>query len=189
MFILDFTLEKYKKLCQAIASSEYIPLKMHDYLQLKNPYKHIILRHDVDRIPDQAQKMAQIENEHGIISTYYFRTVKEVFRPEIIHQIAGFGHEIGYHYEVLDKAKGDLKKAIKIFDEDLSEFRKITDVTTICMHGNPLTKWLNSDIWKEYNYNNYGIIGEAYLSIDYSNLSYFTDTGRAWNSSRYNIKE
>ena len=42
----------------------------------------------------------EIERELGISGTYYFRTTKEVFKAEIMH-------EIGYHYEVLDKAKGN----------------------------------------------------------------------------------
>jgi hypothetical protein len=29
----------------------------------------------------------------------------------------------------------------------LKEFRKICDVKTICMHGNPLSKWTNKDVW------------------------------------------
>ena len=42
----------------------------------------------------------EIERELGISGTYYFRSTKEVFKAEIMH-------EIGYHYEVLDKAKGN----------------------------------------------------------------------------------
>jgi len=44
------------------------------------------------------------------------------------------GHEIGYHYEVLSKANGDYETAVELFEQELSEFRKITDVKTICMH-------------------------------------------------------
>lgn len=186
---LDFTLRKYKELCQAIISSEYAPLTIHDYLKQNHNEKSIILRHDVDRKPIRAQKMAQTEHEFGIKSTYYFRTVKEVFQPRIIKQIAGFGHEIGYHYEVLDKAKGDITEAIEIFEQELKDLREIADVTTICMHGNPLTSWVNRDIWKEHNFNDFDIIGEAYLSIDYTKVPYFTDTGRSWNSSKYSIKD
>ncbi|KCZ72281.1 hypothetical protein ANME2D_01686 [Candidatus Methanoperedens nitroreducens] len=189
MIDFDFTLTKYRDLCQAIVSSKYTPLTIHEYLTQAYSNNCIIMRHDVDRKPVQALKMARIEHDHGIRSTYYFRNTKEVFKPPIIKQIDELGHEIGYHYEVLDKAKGDAKKAIMIFEQDLEEFRKLVDVTTICMHGNPLTPWLNRDIWKVYKFNNFGIIGEAYLSIDYTRVSYFTDTGRAWNSSKYNIKD
>jgi hypothetical protein len=186
---LDFTLSKYKELCQAIFFSEYIPLTVHDYLTQEYTIKCIILRHDVDRKPDQALKIAQIEYELGLRSTFYFRLVKEVFQPEIIKQIESLGHEIGYHYEVLDKAKGNTNKAILIFKEELDELRKVANVTTICMHGNPLTSLVNRDIWIHHNFKDFRIIGEAYISIDYNKVSYFTDTGRAWNSSKHSIKD
>ena len=42
--------------------------------------------------------------------------IKEVFKAGIIQAIEKMGHEVGYHYEVLDKAKGNklllLKKGI-----------------------------------------------------------------------------
>jgi len=185
----DFTQSIYKELCQKIISSDYKTLTVNDYLKNEKSDKSIILRHDVDRKPNRAKEMAQIEHEYGIRSTYYFRTVKEVFQPGIIKEIASLGHEIGFHYEVLDKAKGDVKKAIEIFERELMELREVADVTTICMHGNPLTSWVNRDIWKEYDFKDYGIIGEAYLSIDYSKVSYFSDTGRAWNSSKHSVKD
>jgi len=189
MIDLDFSLAKYEELCQAIVSSEYVPVTMHEYLKQDHPNSCLILRHDVDRKPIQAFKMGRIEHEYNLKSTYYFRTVKEVFQPQIINKIEGLGHEVGYHYEVLDVAKGDVNKAILIFKEDLRKFREIADVRTICMHGNPLTPWLNSDIWKEYNFNDFGLMGEAYLSIDSTEVSYFTETGRAWNSSKHSIKD
>jgi len=184
----DFTLIKYRNLLQEVIDTSYTNLTLKEFI-MSAPNNCIIMRHDVDRKPDQALKMAQIENEYGLKSTYYFRMTKEVFQPEIIGQIAALGHEIGYHYEVLDKAKGDINKAILIFRQELSELRKIAEVTTICMHGNPLTPWVNRDIWIHHNFKEFGIIGEAYISIDYNKVSYFTDTGRAWNSSKHSIKD
>jgi len=184
---LDFTLQKYKELCEAIME-EYTPTTVKSYLTKKPSGELVILRHDVDRKPENALKMAKIENDLGITSTYYFRKKKDVFTPEIIKEIANMGHEIGYHYEVLEKAKGDLEKAIRIFEEELKKFREICDVKTICMHGNPLSKWVNKDIWKKYDFKDFGIIGEPYLSIDYKNVLYLTDTGRKWNS-RFSVKD
>ena len=184
----DFTLIKYRDLLQGIINTDYNAVTVKEFI-MSSPDTCIIMRHDVDRKPDRALKMAQIEHEYGVKSTYFFRMTKEVFKPKIIEKIAALGHEIGYHYEVLDKAKGDTNKAILIFKQELSELRKIADVTTICMHGNPLTSWINRDIWIHHNFKDFGIIGEVYLSIDYYKVSYFTDTGRAWNSSRHSIKD
>lgn len=34
-----------------------------------------------------------------------------------------------------------------------------------------------------------GIIGEAYLDIDYTNIAYITDTGRNWSSGKSNKRD
>ena len=182
---LDFTLETYQELCETIIKSNYIPLTIEKYLTANKAGKFIILRHDVDRKPERALKMAQIEKNHGISSTYYFRMTKKVFQPDIIKKIANMGHEIGYHYEVLDKANGDIDKAIKIFEKELKEFRELVDIKTVCMHGNAFTKWINRDIWQKYNLRTFDLIGEPYLSIDHNEVLYLNDTSRTWDPKKY----
>ena len=184
---MDFTIEKYKELCDAVINN-YKSITIKSYLTKKPKGNFVLIRHDVDRKPKNAVKMAEIEHEIGIRSTYYFRMNNDVFVPKLIKKIANLGHEIGYHYEVLDKAKGDFKKAIEIFKNELQEFREVCDIKTICMHGNPLTPWKNCDIWKKYDFNQFEIIGEPYISLDYDSIYYFTDTGRKWNSN-FNLKD
>ena len=185
----DFTFAKYQELCETIVESNYTTLTFNQYFSLKAlPEKFIILRHDIERQVDYALRMARLENDLGIISTYYFRMKKDVFTPEIIKKIAEMGHEVGYHYEVLDKAKGDFESAIEIFEDELKKFREVCEVKTICMHGNPFSKWVNKDLWIKYNFTDFDIIGEPYLSIDYKKVLYLTDTGRRWNS-RFSVKD
>ena len=146
--MLDFTLRTYKKLLTRIINSSYEPITVARYLSGSDlPERFIILRHDVDRKPERAEKMAAIENELGIKSTYYFRKNSHVFKPDIIKPIPSMGHEIGYHYEVLDKAKGNIERARLFFKEELKLFKNIVDVKTVFMHGNPLTRWINRDFW------------------------------------------
>jgi hypothetical protein len=57
------------------------------------------------------------------------------------------------------------------------------------MHGSLLMPWNNLDLWQTYDFKDYGLMGEAYLSINYSNLYYFTDTGRSWDAGRYNLRD
>jgi hypothetical protein len=186
---LDFTLAKYKELCDAIINSKFVPLTVERYITEPTSNKFIILRHDVDKKPENALKMANIETEYGISATYYFRAIKKVFKPDIMKEIAGLGHEIGYHYEVLVKAKGDKKKAIEIFKRELNEFREICDINTICMHGNSLSHWDNRDIWGKYNFRDFDIIGEAYLSIDFDKVMYLSDSGGCWDNKRLRVKD
>ena len=186
----DFTLSKYEELCKTIISQEYDILSVKRYLE--SPWIEtnvVVLRHDVDRRIGNALTMACLENRLGICATYYFRKRKHTFRPSLIRKIARLKHEIGYHYEALVKAKGVYEKAIEIFESELNEFRKICDVKTICAHGNPFSKQDNLKLWEKYDYKEFGLLGDAFLSIDYGQLVYLNDTGRTWDSQRYNIRD
>ena len=212
--VLDFTLSLYGKLLETIKSSEYRVYTVEEYIispkKSKAEMPIVILRHDVDHYPKRAFALAQLEHSCGICSTYYFRNplyythyivpFKElhfVRTPiqstiKIIKSIANFGHEIGYHYETLDKTKGDFSAAIELFKNELKEFRSMTnvDVKTVCSHGGRSVDQnrkdgyeRNLDIFKRYPslYKEADIQGEAYLDIDFSNLTYFSDCGARWN--------
>lgn len=182
----DFILKKFRLLCAAVQN--YPTITMAEYLSAQEiPERFIIMRHDIDRKPQSALNTAKIEQKFGIKATYYFRVNSNVFRPEIMQEIESMGHEVGYHYEVLGKAKGDHKKAIELFEHELSEFRKVCDAKTICMHGDPLSKYDNRELWKNYSFRHFGITGEAYLSIG-KGINYFSDTGRSW-SSKNNMRD
>jgi len=175
----------------------------------------LLLRHDVDRLPENSLRTAQIENSLGIKGSYYFRVVPESYNLEIMEQIAKLGHEIGYHYEDVDlvlqrqkikvKSKKDREKikdkskkikedelidaAYESFCKNLEMFRKNFDIKTICMHGSPRSKYDNKIIWSKYNYKDLGITGEPYFDIDFNEFAYFTDTGRRWNGNKFSIRD
>jgi len=176
----DFTISKYSKLCETIADN-YPTITMSEYVSKRHPAEFILMRHDSDRYPENALKTAFIEMELGIKATYYFRMNNGVFQPDIIKKIHEMGHEIGYHYETLSDAKGNYEKAIKLFEQNLKKFQNICDIKTISMHGRSLSKYDNRDLWTVYDYNDFGLIGEAYLSAG-KELNYFSDTGRSWSS-------
>ena len=144
----DFSFKIYRDLIAEIKRTGLKVFTLKEYFRQKQDTQtFIILRHDVDRRPENALRMALIESSFGIHSTYYFRITKNVFNKAIIKEIAGLGHEIGYHYEVMDKAHGDIKLAERIFDLELTKLRMLADVWTVCMHGNPLSPWDNRDFW------------------------------------------
>lgn len=185
--MLDFTMEKYGELCRALLDAGYTPMTVHQYLTDGPDGRTVVLRHDVDRRPENALRMAELEHALGIHATYYFRH-PYTFLPEIIKQVLTLGHEVGYHYEVLSKANGDAKKAITLFTRELGAFRALCDVRTICMHGRPLSRYDNRDLWKTYDFRDYGIEGEAYLSMADKGLLYLTDTGRNW-SRKHSVRD
>lgn len=160
-----------------------------DYLREPPNDKIVLFRHDVDRLPQNSVKSAEIEHRLGIRATYYFRMIPGIFKPRLIRQVAALGHEIGYHYETLSQAKGKVDNAWLLFRRNLAHLRKIAPIETISMHGRPFSPHDNREIWKTYDFREAGIRGEAYLSLDYSRIAYFTDTGRIWNNTKFNIRD
>tara|TARA_B100001250_G_C19610356_1_gene704645 strand:+ start:40 stop:816 length:777 start_codon:yes stop_codon:yes gene_type:complete len=186
----DFTLVKYESLCKTIADSDYSVKKIKDFIIEKDyTSRQILIRHDVDKNIERVLRMAELERDYGLSATYYFRKKRKVFDPSLILKINNLGHDIGYHYETLDKAKGDKEKALEFFAQELREFRKILPIETCVMHGNSLSRWDNRHIWKNKRPEDYGLVGEGYLSIDFSKMYYFTDTGRRWDGHNFNVKD
>jgi len=237
--MLDFTLKTYRSLLKALTSQNYIFKTFEQFIRDgSSDEKTIILRHDVDRLPDNALRVAELEKSLDVRASYYFRVVKQSFDAGIIKEIAGMGHEIGYHYENMatisrqksgygiwdmgfgkKKAEGRKLKAerseqksgennetlnpnpkipnpealfelaIEDFEKNLEKLRKICPIKTICMHGSPLSKYDSRDLWKVYDYRDFGIIGEPYFDVDFNEVLYLTDTGRRWDGERVSIRD
>ena len=189
-FNFDFTLNKYRQLCEALKKLSCPILTVRDFVNQNQPHEFlIVMRHDVDRMLPAAIRMAKLEAEFGIPATYYVRMTRNVFQPDAIKSLLHCGHEIGYHYEVLSKAQGNLSKSIDMFAAEINALREIVPVATISMHGSPLKKWNNLDLWDTFDFSDYQIIAETSLSINYTNIYYFTDTGRKWNANRSNLRD
>jgi len=205
---MDFTIESYIQLLHKLKSVDYNFQTFSEYL--KNPLgKSIILRHDVDLLPENSLRFAQIQFDLGIKGSYYFRAVPESWDEEIIKTIAGMGHEVGYHYENMDtaygKAKGERLKAkvekgsneyeqlidfaYEDFCDNLEKLRKLVPVSTICMHGSPKSQFDNKAIWDKYDYKKLGLIGEPYYDMNFDEVFYLTDTGRRWDGWKVSVRD
>jgi hypothetical protein len=186
----DFTYLIFKDLLIGAKANGYNIIGFEKYISNNlSTSKSLILRHDVDRFPNHALKMAQIEHSDGIGSTYFFRIIPSVFKSDIIRSIASLGHEIGYHYEELATYHGDYEKAIDNFEKNLRKLRDYYPVKTICMHGSPLSKWDNKLLWTKYNYNAFGIVADTSLDVDYDEVFYISDNGHGWNRTNTSIRD
>lgn len=202
--IMDFTYKTYTSFLKSLKSREYFFTTSMDYFKMKDPWNKnlmVILRHDVDRLPQNSLRTAEIEYSLGIKGTYYFRIVPGSLNNEIVKKISGLGHEIGYHYEDIDLArkKNNIKDkkdkeilidlAYESFCKNLEKLRKINPIKTICAHGSPLSPFDNKMIWSKYDYKKLEIIGEPYLDLDWKKFIYLTDTGRKWNGNNVSVRD
>lgn len=193
--MIDFNHRAYLKYITAIKNSFKNIMRFDEFLITDKKLDSLcLIRHDVDRKPKNALIMAKLEKRMGITSTYYFRSKNHTFIPEIIKQIHNYGHEIGYHYESLSDKKGRMDEALEDFKIQLDKFRKIVPINTISMHGKPLSQFDNRNMWKNQKNHNkliseFGILGEIYLDIDYSDIVYISDTGRNWSQNKNNVRD
>lgn len=186
---MDFTREKYRQLLINLQAAGYDIITYSDYCTGMRTERFAILRHDVDLLPYNSLATAQIEHKLGVSAVYYFRAVPESWNKTVIKEIASMGHEVGYHYESLTTCKGNLNNAYDDFKMNLERLRKLAPVNTICMHGSPRSPYDSKDIWKTNNYKSMDIIGEPYLSTDFSKMLYLTDTGRRWDGYKVSVRD
>lgn len=186
--MVDFSIRSYTGLLDALVAEKYLFQTFSEFIE--KPAKRVVmLRHDVDDRKENSLAFAKIQHKRGIKGSYYFRMVPQSYDKDIIAEIAGMGHEIGYHYETMDTSNGNIDKAYREFCKNLEELRKIVPVRTICMHGSPRSAFDNKEIWSKYTYAPLGIIGEPYFDIDFDDVAYLTDTGRRWNGSKVSIRD
>ncbi len=213
---IDFTIRRYIDLLEALLEKGFCFFGVHKfYLYRSGKFQElhqkitdgneriIVLRQDLDLLPLNSLAFARIQNEMGILSTFYIRSVSASFNPDVIKKIAGLGHEIGYHYEDVSfvaeglragKQKGLEEKevvdeSIKSFERNLERLRKLVPVKSICMHGSPWSKWDSRLLWKYYDYREFKIEVEPYFDLDIENMLYLTDTGRRWNGSSISVRD
>lgn len=189
MISSPWSLGGYERLCQAVISSGYEICTVSGCIKGSCENK-VCFRHDIDRFPKNAVCMAELESSLGIKSTYYVRMVYGVFSQDLACRLSSLGHEVGYHYETLVKSKGDFDEARRLFIREL----KILEDTGICIdtaaaHGSPLSGYDSKKIMSKEFLLQSGLAGEAYLSIDYNHMAYYTDTGRSWSACDTNIRD
>lgn len=172
---MDFTVDKYKELLEALRK-----------------HKAFSLRHDVDLKPDYSLRLAQTEAAMGLTATYYFRTVPESYDEDIIKQIVSLGHTAGYHYECLTTCKGDMEAAYTDFCRNLEKLRKIVPISTACAHGSPRSPWNSQELFmsqRVFDIHALGIEYEPMLDTDFSKTVYITDTGRRWDGYKVSVRD
>ncbi|MFA5250987.1 MAG: hypothetical protein WC454_00155 [Phycisphaerae bacterium] len=139
------TYKEYIKFCQQICITG-VPLYTVEKAceNINNLSKQfIIIKHDVEDKPEKALKISKIEHGFGITSTYYVHSffLRDPKSVAILKEIISLGHEIGYHYDVLDSNDGNKNSAIREFEKVLSDFADNgLPIRTVCPHGNPLKK-------------------------------------------------
>ena len=98
----DFTIQHYKELIYASKQNHLFSF-YHDFDEDR---PCVFWRHDIDFSPQRALRLAKIENDIQVKSTYFIHLNSEFYNvlensiTKIIRQIINLGHEIGVHFDV-----------------------------------------------------------------------------------------
>ena len=98
-----FSYGEYKDIISLI--QKHLPIVGFDEVINNNLEEYCVIRHDVEYSIDRAYKLAQIENELDIKSTYCIQVRNNIYNAisdkniELVKQIKTLGHEIALHQD------------------------------------------------------------------------------------------
>ena len=137
--IFSFTL--WQNLCRELADKGICSITASAVLQKQCKEPYLVLKHDVETNVRKAYRMAEIESRHGHRGVYYVQAylMDAPHNIRLLKQTQKLGHEISYHYDVMDSSKGNLEAAIVTYEENKRRFEENGFlVRTVCQHGYPV---------------------------------------------------
>lgn len=150
---------------------------------------YLVLKHDIENNVSKAYKLALIEHKYGHRGSYYAHAylLENEQNVTLLRKMQTMGHEISYHYDVMDSNHGNLDGAIKEFEMNRQQFEALGfPIVTVCQHGNPIVERVgytsNRDFFRSQRVQNlYPDIAD--IMVDYkekyhTDYSYFSDAGR-----------
>ncbi len=149
----------------------------------------LVLKHDIENTVQKAYELAKIEHKYGHRGSYYVHAylLDDSKSLELLRKIQAMGHEVSYHYDVMDSNHGDLDGAIKEFEFNREKFETLGfPIVTVCQHGNPVVERIgyssNRDFFRSHRvqllYPEIADIMVDYKEKYHANYTYFSDAGR-----------
>jgi hypothetical protein len=177
----DFTINHYIDLIKE-TKKKY---KFSFYHDFDKNEKCVFWRHDIDFSPHRALRLAQIEANQGVKSTFFihlnseFYNVLEYSITHIIKQILLLGHEIGVHFDVKYHNvinEVDIEKKL-MFEKQLLEQIFNSKIKTFSFHNtNPFTLSCKKE--------SYANLINVYSDFFIKEMEYCSDSNGYWRYKR-----
>ena len=182
-----FTFNKWERFCAKLQKNNRQSIPAREVNAEQGTY--LVLKHDVETNVPNAYHMACIEQKYGHRGSYYVQAylLNDEKNIDLLQKIQAMGHEVSYHYDVLDSARGDLEKAMAEFEENRKVFEDCgLTVVTVCQHGNPVVERVgyhsNRDFFRSEKvrarYPDMADIMVNYSEKYSTQYLYFSDAGR-----------
>lgn len=175
---MEFTYRAYRDLLSLLRGQGY---DFRDYHNYEAACRCVILRHDIDNSLSQAVKLAELEAEEGVRSTYFVLLRTDFYNAAskagntALRRIQALGHEVGLHFD--EAFYGPAQKPDEIIQNIVREAGLLatlleTAVTTVSMHR-------PSQISLEADYCVPGIVN-SYGKTFFQDFKYLSDSRRRW---------
>ena len=158
----------------------------------KSMQSFLVLKHDIENTVLKAYRLAEIEHKYGHRGSFYAHAylLEDPKNVELLKKMQAMGHEISYHYDVMDSCHGNIEAAIAEFEKNVKQFEKLGfHIVTVCQHGNPIVERVGYTSNRDFFRNNkvqkrYPQIAD--IMVDYKdkycvNYAYYSDAGRKFN--------
>lgn len=150
---------------------------------------YLVLKHDVETNVRKSYEMAKLEKSYNHCGTYYVQAylLNSADNVKMLSMMQKMGHEISYHYDVMDSNKGDIDKAKEEFEKNKKIFESNGfKIHTVCQHGNPIVERVgytsNRDFFRDEKvreeYSSISDIMVNYKIKHNTDYKYFSDAGR-----------
>lgn len=187
-----FYYDNWDRFCKSLSGCGITLCTAEQSLKLAKGERFVVLKHDVETFVANAHHLASIEHKYGICGSYYVQAylMNNPDNVTLLKEMQSWGHEISYHYDVLDAHAGDYEAA----EKDFIKFSKVFadngfSYGTICQHGNPVKKRVgytsNRDFFRnEKIRSHYPHLVD--MVVDYSRYAvskyrYISDASYRWN--------
>ena len=182
-----FVYKKWDAFCHALDQKGIRSLPAREVTADLGAY--VVLKHDVETDVARAFEMAKIEQRYGHRGSYYVQAylMDNAENVKMLTEMQVMGHEISYHYDVMDSCKGDIDKAIAEFELNAGKFTENGfELKTLCQHGNPVVERVgytsNRDFFRNERvkqlYPNLSDIMVDFKDKYRTDYLYFSDVGR-----------
>lgn len=176
---MQFTYDAYRKLLSLLKSHGYEYANFHDWSKFS---QCVILRHDLDFDISRAVKIAQIEADMKVKSTFFVLVHSDMYNAlsfqnvDYLRRLLQYGHNIGLHFDAMSYPEwtGDKRKICDFIREEAAVLSRAigTPVSCVSMHR-PSEDILGANLRIP------GVVN-SYEYVFFHEFKYVSDSRRHW---------
>lgn len=175
---MTFSYDGYRSLLALIREHHYPIISYRNWDDFD---RCVILRHDIDTDIKKALKMARLEVEEGVVSTYFVLLTSDFYNvfskqnAEMLQEILSLGHDIGLHFDEVRYPECTSIEAVKKkIQYEVGTLEKAigSKIHAVSMHR-PSKLIMDADLKIEGLINFYG-------KVFFKEFKYLSDSRRRW---------